>query len=489
MITARTGLRHLHNLVSHVLIAVSVIQAQTVVEETEVDTRLDVLGVLRLQVLIVCDEIRHESGHAIIRIEQRISHIHSAAVARRVEEVVHITSCLSHLCERSADFSERKHGVVVERRELRENPRKRNRRIEEAACSARHRRQPVVTPRNRQVEHVFPREVRASEHTNHSLGVCSLLRGERSGVADGRHAVESEARTLISPVALLLVVDFVAEHNIQSPLVVAAKACRQVGCDKVVERVVGHALVQNVAAAVACRAHLIDLAVVVGIDIETGLLAHEECNRLVLYLRTVFQISVAEHTVGVLQVLIVFRPPVRIVERSGTEKHLRSRVARKMRRHAFQVVFGRSGINHVHDTRVSARSRINLCARVVYRETCLQHVVDCPVNQSARSPAVHTGRGNHAVLMGVAEAERITCLAGILRNVDSGILCEAGIEEIAYVVVYRRTYPSRAVAISCAGVCRVIVHSIVSVAVAAVIRVIGQLADFRTPSSGVGGAV
>ena len=396
---------------------------------------------------------------------------------------------MSHLCERSADFSERKHGVVVERRELRENPRKRNRRIEEAACSARHRRQPVVTPRNRQVEHVFPREVRASEHTNHSLGVCSLLRGERSGVADGRHAVESEARTLISPVALLLVVDFVAEHNIQSPLVVAAKACRQVGCDKVVERVVGHALVQNVAAAVACRAHLIDLAVVVGIDIKTGLLAYEETDSLILNLRAVFQISVAEHTVGMLQIFIVFRPPVRIVKRSGAEQRLCRRVARKMRRHAFQVVFGRSGINHVHDTRVSARSRINLSACIVYRETCLQHVVDSPVNQSARSPTVHAGGRNHTVLMGVAKAERITCLAGILRNVDSGILCEAGIEEIAYVVVYRRTYPSRAVAISCAGVCRVIVHSIVSVAVAAVIRVIGQLADFRTPSSGVGGAV
>ena len=300
LITARTGLRHLHNLVSHVLIAVSVIQAQTVIEKAEVDTSLDVLGVLRLQVLVVSDEIRHESGHAIIRICQRIAHIHAAAVARSVEIVVHIAPGLSHLRERGAEFSERQYGVVVERRELRENPRQRNRRIEEAACAARHRRQPVVTPRDRQVEHIFPREVRAAEHTNHTLCVGGLLRGERSGVADSRHAVECESRTLIVPVALLLVVDFVAEYHIQSPLVVAAEACRQIGRDEVVESVVGHTLVKNVAAAVACRTHLVNLAVVVGIDIKTCLLAHEERDSLVLDFRTVFQISVAEHTVGVL---------------------------------------------------------------------------------------------------------------------------------------------------------------------------------------------
>ena len=233
-----------------------------------------------------------------------------------------------------------------------------------------------------------------------------------------------------------------------------------------------------------------NIPIVGGPDIQTGLLTEFQGHVVApIQFRLIFQKGITERAIRMLAILIILREPIGVGERSATIQYLLRDIARYVGWNTLQIILRGSAVNHVHDTRVSARCSIYLSACIVYGESCLQHVVDSPVNQSARSPTVHAGGRNHTVLMGVAKAERITCLAGILRNVDSGILCEAGIEEIAYVVVYRRTYPSRAVAISCAGVCRVIVHSIVSVAVAAVIRVIGQFADFRTPSSGVGGAV
>ena len=97
LVTARTGLRHLHYLVGHILIAVSVIETQAVVEEHEIHTHLDILGVLRLEVFIISQEVWHISSQAVKRICQWITHVHATTINWCVIEIIHVASCLAHL--------------------------------------------------------------------------------------------------------------------------------------------------------------------------------------------------------------------------------------------------------------------------------------------------------------------------------------------------------------------------------------------------------
>ena len=143
-------------------------------------------------------------------------------------------------------------------------------------------------------------------------------------------------------------------------------------------------------------------------NVKTGLFPNLEWEVLSqAQIRLVLQIGIAKSTVGMLEIFIMFRPPIRVGKWGGTEQYLVCRIARFMIGNTLQIIFGRSRVNHIHDTIVGSRCRCNFSRWIVHGESCVPLWIDFPIYQSARSPTVHACWRNDAILVRIVHAERI----------------------------------------------------------------------------------
>jgi AMP nucleosidase len=71
LITCRTCCRNIENLILDILIAGCIFQANTIVEEVQVCTKLPVHGVLWLQVRVILHVVRHIRAYAVDSITDR----------------------------------------------------------------------------------------------------------------------------------------------------------------------------------------------------------------------------------------------------------------------------------------------------------------------------------------------------------------------------------------------------------------------------------
>ena len=158
-----------------------------------------------------------------------------------------------------------------------------------------------------------------------------------------------------------------------------------------------------------------------------------------------------------------------------------------MGRSALQIVLRRSRINHVHNTVVGTWSRCNLGCAIVSRETCLPLLVDFKVNGTTCSSTHHTSRRDDTCLVCIANTERISQVAILLRNTQIRVLGETCIKEITYIIINLWSSPTVK---SSRCILRVIVHtrmlaislSISIVCVTTISSIVSQISNLRTPS-------
>ena len=213
----------------------------------------------------------------------------------------------------------------------------------------------------------------------------------RRRVADSRLTVESQSRAVIIPFAAIFVVELVTEHKAKVPFSISTPLGSKVGCDQVVEDILLHTVVLHLTFLVVGRSNLSNVGVVGGIHIHAHLLAKDEMIAVTpVQFRSKFGVGIAKQTVGVLRIFVVCSPPIGIVEAGRTEKHLRSGVAGLVIGRAFEVIFRRSRVHHVHNTAVGTRRRGNLYRAVVGRKTGLPLLVHLPVNSTVCPRAGHT---------------------------------------------------------------------------------------------------
>ena len=186
------------------------------------------------------------------------------------------------------------------------------------------------------------------------------------GILDDGLAVPGKARSIVVPRTGVVVVELSTEQQTQIPLLLCTELGGEVSGEQVVEDVALYAVVLNLTLGVIGRTHLSNGHVVSRIDIETSLLTEGQLVVLTqTEVRRELHVGVTEHTVRVLTEIIVGSPPVGVVEVGGTERHLRGRITGNVCRSSFQVVLGRSTVNHVHHTVVSTRGAVDLRRSIV----------------------------------------------------------------------------------------------------------------------------
>ena len=187
--------------------------------------------------------------------------------------------------------------------------------------------------------------------------------------------------------------------------------------------------------------------------------------------------------------------PVGSVEAARTAiRVLRVGVALYVVRNALEVVAGGHTVDRGDDTVVGARLLLDLGGGEVAAEARRPVVVQGGLRRQLGVVTEETGGGYDTFGGGVTQREGVAALVHVLRHVDGVIPRHARVEELPGVVVRLRRSP-RIEPRTCTlydiilprlppGLLRVVI-----VRVAAILRIIGQVGNLRTPRAGVGSYV
>ena len=156
LITGRTSGGNVEDLILHILIAGGVLQTQAVVEEVQVKTGLEVVGVLRLEVAVILHIVGNQRRNTVHGEGNRSVGIHTAAIGGNGVVILIVMTGLTNLGPRSTELTVAQEVFALQSRKLGENPAERYRGIEERAVLVGHRRNDILTTCDGQVEHVLP---------------------------------------------------------------------------------------------------------------------------------------------------------------------------------------------------------------------------------------------------------------------------------------------------------------------------------------------
>ena len=231
-ITCRVGDVEAHDVLRGLLVVIRSVDAYAAVEHAQVHTDLVGRLVLRLEVGI------GEGRSGLIGQQTAVGNLVGAhelqevGVRRVVEEVELIGGRVAaDIGVAQAQLTEIED--VVLRDQLREDEAEAHRRIEVRTVRLGHGRRPVVTPRDAQEEHVAPAQVGFSVETYQATLALVVGRRYRFGVRVGVDAFDQQFAGVDGQVAGLGLVDVVAAHDFETPVVVASEQ-RLVGDDQVV---------------------------------------------------------------------------------------------------------------------------------------------------------------------------------------------------------------------------------------------------------------
>ena len=185
--------------------------------------------------------------------------------------------------------------------------------------------------------------------------------------------------------------------------------------------------------------------------------------------------------------------PVGVVEGERAVADLRVGVLGQGIGNAFEVVAGWCTVDGTQHAAVGRGCLVDVVAHEVGREAGLPLFREVHLGHAPHRVAGEAGRGNHAVLLGGADAKRVVTLLEPLADVERGVEGDTRAEEVADVVIHARGYPGILTGLRQLG--HIVeppgIRGVVVVErrghVAAIGRVVGQVADAGPPAHRRGG--
>ena len=286
-------------------------------------------------------------------------------------------------------------------------------------------------------------------------------------------------------------VELITEQEAKIPLLQSTPLCSKVSSEKVVEDVGLNTRVFDLTLSVVGRTYFSDCLIISGVDILTGLLTE---NEVVVFtpidLRAILDIGITEHTVGMLEELVIVCKPIWVIKRSATEADLTGRIIGGVVGHSFEIELNRCGIDHVYNTIVGTRCRFNSHSTVVGREPRLPLIVNLPVHSTTSTSTCHACRRNDTGLISITDTERIVKAILVLADAKRRVLCETRAEEVIHIVMDFRRHPTIKTCCLIFGVVELslvgsqVAIGVFVIGVTAVCSIVRQVGNLRTPAHG-----